>query len=137
MAKLWAWKYELAFVGVIACIFISKNGLLLAYLKLIGWIFFGVTLAITIYVSGLIERACRQKFSISYKFRTWIAFPLFFLFFYLVEISSDFILRNYSGHPVYVLYPCTHPPSSGEQEAKAKEFWRLKPSQDFDCYSDD
>lgn len=131
------WRFELILAAIVAFIFISKNGFLLTYLKLVGWIFFGLSLALTIYISGLIEEICRQKFSISYKFRTWIGFPLFFLFFYLVQNSSDYILRNYSGYPAYVLYPCSHPPSPGEQEIEAKAFWRLKPLQDFDCGSDD
>lgn len=131
------WRIQLALVAVLAYFFISKNGFLLAYLKIIGWVFFGVALVLAIFTSGFIDKVCRRKFSISYKFRTWIGFPLFFLFFYLVESGSDYVLRNYSGYPVYVLYPCTYPPSLGDQEREAKAFWRLKPFQDFDCGSDD
>lgn len=131
------WRIQLALVAVLAYFFISKNGFLLSYLKTIGWICFGVSLVLTIFTSGFIDKVCRRKFSISYKFRSLIGFPLFFLFFYLVVNGSHYILRNYSGYPVYVLYPCDYFPSPGEQESEAKVFWRLKPFQDFDCGSDD
>ena len=136
LETLWRWKYGIIFSLTLATIYIEKNGFLLSYLKLAGWIFIGVALALTILVSGAIDSAFRKKIHISRNFRIWIGFPFFFLFFSLNELGSGYILKNYSGYPLYVLYPCSYPPSPGVEDMEAKRFWRLKPFQDFDCGSD-
>ncbi|QWD95236.1 hypothetical protein C2759_03665 [Polynucleobacter sp. MG-Unter2-18] len=131
--KIWRGEVVGPFVviGLIAYFFISRYGLIQAYLKASGIIGVLLTLVFTIFASRQISRWLKLTSALGQL----IQIPLFFAIGYSYIVGSHILLIALSGYPDYVLFPCSYPPQPGIEEQEAKTFWMLRPIDRFDCDS--
>ncbi len=132
------WKSDLLgpalIVGAFVYIFVSKDGFLLSYLKASGWLIFLASLILTI----VMDKKIKNWLSSKGKSRYWsgiLQIPLFFVVLYSLHTISDHAVRI-SGYPDYVLFPCSHEPKSSAEIKEAKNFWKMREFEQFNCDPD-
>lgn len=123
------------FTGLIAVLFVSKRGPLLAYMDVSGYIGAGLALFLTFKIANALERRLRDTalYSTYNWFKTIGGIVVWACLFYGYLLVSNSAIEILSGQPDYVLYPCSNPPQTAEELRDAKKFWKLRAVDDFDC----
>lgn len=120
--------------GVLITFFVSRDGLLLSYLKVSGWLIFIASLISTILLIKKIKKWCLSNGKNTF----WLGItyiPTFFVFLYVIHTFSDYALRK-TGYPDYVLFPCSFEPQTASQIVEAKNFWKIGALDKFNCDSE-
>jgi hypothetical protein len=127
----------LGFLGIICILLIRKKGWLVAYMDASGYIAFLVALLLTLKIGKILENRLRGKaFWFFHSAKSFWGLVFWGATFYTYVTISDLAVKKITGLPDYILFPCSTPPSSEIQLEQAKEFWKLKSYQNFECDTD-
>jgi hypothetical protein len=137
--RVWAF-----FLSIFFYFFISKHGLLLAYLKISVFLWAVVAFWITYKTSTHAEHYFREN-NFNFYFQSWlyaigkVVFPLAFfllLFASFIEIRPDkILLAKITGIPTEAFFPCSIHPLSLEHEKAARAVFKLSDIDTFNCNS--
>lgn len=125
-----------------AYVWINKYGVLLAYLKIAGVITLVLTGFLTYLVMGRVEKINSVLYAKNTKIAGWLDFfkPAIFLGFFvsisyvgLIVQPDKILIAHYKGIPIEALYPCSNQPLDDEVEKIAREIYRVKEHDTFEC----
>lgn len=111
---------------------VSKYGLLLAYLKVAGFLYLFLAGLILYFLNRKLERyaAWRRHGFVTTTINCLVFFGSIYLF--LFERPDKLIIASFLGIPIEALYPCSNQPLDPETERIAREIFRLNQIDKFE-----
>jgi len=111
---------------------VSKYGMLLAYLKVAGFLYLLLAGLILYFSSEMQERyaAWRRHGFVTTTINCLVFFGSIYLFLFVQP--DKLIIAFFLGIPIEALYPCSNQPLDPETERIAREIFRLKQIDKFE-----
>jgi hypothetical protein len=129
------------FAGLFVYAGIKKYGLLLAYLKVSGYLWLFLAGLITYKIHEKLDEKIRGRSQDNYVtwqrlrfMKTVLAVSVFIALIYLmIFVQPDkLVIAHLKGIPIEALYPCSNRPLDPEVEVIAREIFRLREIDRFD-----
>lgn len=151
--RLIHWLPAVGLFALILFFMVRRKGVLLTYLQMSGFLMFTVSILLTYIAYRGFERIyliLRMRYYpparldvrtplIIFDVLAFLRIPAlfigFFLSYYAILNSERALLLTHSGFAEHVIYPCSQMPfQTDEMKQEALSFWRMRPSDEFDCH---